>query len=55
VFFRILLLNELIPQTDEPQSFLMRVVLRGDGVTRLQETLLQIVVPAIGGGGCDAL
>lgn len=55
VFFRILLLNELIPQTDEPQSFLMRVVLRGDGVTRLQETLLQIVVPAIGGGGCEAL
>lgn len=48
--FQILLRNDEIPQTDEPQSFLMNVVLRGDGVTRLQETLVQIVVPAIGGG-----
>lgn len=53
VFFRILLFNELIPQTDEPQRFLMHVVLRGDGVTRLQETLLEIVVPSIGGRGCE--
>lgn len=50
VFFRIMLANDRIPQTDEPQIFLMRVILRGDGVTRLQETLLQIVIPAIGGG-----
>ncbi len=50
VFFRIILANELIPQTDEAQSFLMRVVLRGDGVTRLSETLLQILVPPVGGG-----
>ncbi len=50
VFFRILLANDLIPQTDEAQSFLMRVILRGDGVTHLQETLLQVIVPPIGGG-----
>lgn len=50
VFFRIILANELIPQTDEPQSFYLRIVLRGDGITRLEETTVQIVVPAIGGG-----
>ncbi|HJL19306.1 MAG TPA: vWA domain-containing protein [Sandaracinaceae bacterium LLY-WYZ-13_1] len=48
--FQILLRNDEIPQTDEPQSFLMNVVLLGDEVTRLQETLVQIVVPARGGG-----
>lgn len=48
--FQILLRNDFIEQTDEPQSFFMNVVLRGDGVTRLQETLVQIVVPARGGG-----
>ena len=53
--FRILLFNDLIPQTDAPQRFLMWVVLRGDGVTRLSETLVQVVVPALGGGGCDEL
>jgi hypothetical protein len=50
VFFRIVLANELLPQTDEPQSFYLRVVLRGDGITRLEETIVQIVVPGIGGG-----
>ncbi|HEY8432591.1 MAG TPA: vWA domain-containing protein [Sandaracinaceae bacterium] len=50
VFFRIVLANDLIPQTDEPQRFYMRVVLRGDGVTRLQETLLEVLVPPTGGG-----
>ncbi len=53
VFFSILLVNDLIPQTDEPQTFLLRVVLRGDGVIRLSETLVEIVIPDIGGGGCD--
>lgn len=53
--FQILLHNEIIPQREVPTSFLLWVVLRGDGVTRLQETLVQILVPAIGGGGCDDL
>ena len=48
--FRILLANERIPQTDVPQIFLLRVVLRGDGVLRLRETVVQIVVPSRGGG-----
>jgi len=49
VNFRILLFNDSIPQTDEAQRFYMWVILRGDGVTRLQETLLEIVIPPIGG------
>ena len=48
--FEIELQNELIPQTDRPQSFFMTVVLRGDGVVRLRETLVEIAVPARGGG-----
>lgn len=49
VNFRILLFNDSIPQTDVAQHFYLNVVLRGDGVTRLQETLLDIVVPPRGG------
>ncbi|HJL18839.1 MAG TPA: VWA domain-containing protein [Sandaracinaceae bacterium LLY-WYZ-13_1] len=48
--FAVRLFNERIPQTDERQSFLMRLVVRGDRVTRLSETLVQIDVPPIGGG-----
>lgn len=48
--FQIVLRNDEIPQTDEPQSFLLNVVLRGDRVTRLQVTLVQIIVPPRGGG-----
>lgn len=49
VNFSIHLFNDLIPQTDVAQSFFLWVVLRGDGVVRLQETLLEILVPPIGG------
>lgn len=49
VNFRILFFNESIPQTDEVQRFYLHVILRADGITRLQETLLEIVVPPRGG------
>lgn len=49
VNFRIVLFNDFVPQTDETQVFFLWVILRGDGVTRLQETLLQILVPPRGG------
>jgi hypothetical protein len=55
VTFRILLANERIPQTDEPQIFRLTIVLRGDGVTRLSETVVDIVVPSLDGVGCDDL
>ncbi|MBZ0118333.1 MAG: hypothetical protein K8H88_15125, partial [Sandaracinaceae bacterium] len=50
VVFAIRLANDLIPQTDVAQSFFLIVVLRGDRVTRLEETLVRIVVPPVGGG-----
>jgi hypothetical protein len=50
VFFRIVLANELLPQTDVEQEFLLRVILRGDGITRLQENVVRVIVPPIGGG-----
>jgi hypothetical protein len=53
VFFSVLLQNELFPVMREPQSFLMRIVLRGDGVTRLQTTLVRIVIPGVSGETCD--
>ncbi|MCA9609003.1 MAG: VWA domain-containing protein [Myxococcales bacterium] len=49
VNFRILLFNDAIPQTDVPQRFFLNVILRADGVTRLQETLLEIIIPPRGG------
>ena len=50
VTFQLLFFNGFVEQTDEAQSFFMNVVLRGDGVVRLQETLVQIIVPPRGGG-----
>lgn len=53
VSFRILLANDLIPQTSVVQHFRMRVTLRGDGVTELEVREIDIVVPALGGAGCS--
>ncbi|AKF09230.1 internalin [Sandaracinus amylolyticus] len=55
VTFSIMLANERFVRMEEPQVFRMIVVLRGDGVTRLSETIVDIVVPAIDGDGCDEL
>ena len=55
VEFRVGLVNERIPQTAVPQVFYLTVVLRGDRVTRLKETDVAIVVPSIGGVGCEIL
>ncbi len=53
VSFRILLANDFVAQTDVVQRFRMRVILRGDGVTQLEVREVDIVVPALGGMGCD--
>ena len=50
VEFRILLANDRIPQTDVGQSFFLNVILRGDGINNLRETLVQIAIPPRGGG-----
>lgn len=55
VSFSILLANERFERLEVPQVYRMVVVLRGDGVTRLSETIVDIVVPAIDGDGCDEL
>ncbi len=52
VTFLIRLANELFPPGPEPQRFRLRVVLRGDGVTRLMTTNVEIVIPSITGEGC---
>ena len=52
VTFSIQLANERIERTSEPQVYRMRIVLRGDGVTRLSETLVEVVVPSADGRGC---
>jgi len=52
VTFSIQLANTRFERLDVPQVFRLNVVLRGDGVTRLDETLVDIVVPALDGRGC---
>lgn len=54
VTFRVFFANELIERTDEVQRYRLRVVLRGDGVTRLTATTVEIVIPSLDGEGCDA-
>ena len=55
VRFRVGLRNELFEREVEPQFYFLRVVLRGDGVTRLRETAVKIVVPSIDGEGCEVV
>jgi hypothetical protein len=55
VTFRIHLANEMIERTAEPQRYRMTIILRGDGVTHLSETVVDVVIPALDGDGCDEL
>lgn len=55
--FRIVLDSEVLDDEvtrpgDVPQSYLLRVTLRGDGVARLEERAYRIVVPSRDGAGC---
>jgi hypothetical protein len=53
VTFSILLQNDLLPPAMEARSYLMRIVLRGDRATRLQTTIVQIVIPGVRGETCE--
>ena len=53
VFFSVRLQNELFPPSREPVSYFLRIVLRGDRVTRLQTTVVEVVIPGETGGGCE--
>lgn len=52
VTFRVYFLNELIERTDMVQRYRLQVVLRGDGVTRLKTTVVEVVIPSLDGEGC---
>ena len=54
VVFRIHLKNDLVSPTEEDQSFTFRIVLRGDGIARLKETIFEVVVPGRAGDGCQS-
>lgn len=45
VTFRVRFRNDSFPETDEPQVYFLTIVLRGDGVVRLTQTTVAIVVP----------
>jgi hypothetical protein len=53
VTFRIFLANELIERGEEPLRYRLQVVLRGDGVTRLKTTIVEVVIPSLDGIGCE--
>ncbi|MCS6799011.1 MAG: VWA domain-containing protein [Myxococcota bacterium] len=55
VTFSVELYNDRYPPATEDRVYYLRIVLRGDGVTLLQETIVAIVVPGMRGGGCEAL
>lgn len=51
--FRLVLQNESVAPTTNAQSAMLNVVFRGDGVTRLAERSVRIVIPSISGDGCE--
>ncbi|MFK8003502.1 MAG: hypothetical protein AB8H86_28280 [Polyangiales bacterium] len=55
VAFRFILDNTRFEPGPVPVSYFLTIVLRGDGVTRLRETLVEIVIPAIDGTGCPVV
>jgi hypothetical protein len=55
VIFRVLLQNDLFPRGPEAQFYYLQIVLRGDGVTRLQTTTTKIVIPSDEGVGCEEM
>ncbi|MBI5500922.1 MAG: VWA domain-containing protein [Deltaproteobacteria bacterium] len=54
VVFRLHLRGDTFPPDDETRRYRLRVVLCGDGVIRLQETIVEFVVPGRLDGGCPA-
>ncbi|MBX7197101.1 MAG: VWA domain-containing protein [Sandaracinaceae bacterium] len=53
VSFRVLFANERIARGAEPIRYRLRVTLVGDGVTELATTVVDVVIPALDGQGCD--
>lgn len=55
VTFQIVLNNDAVVAGTEPKSFRLELFFRGDGRTRLARRLIDIVIPAADGAGCDDL
>ncbi|HJL18841.1 MAG TPA: hypothetical protein RMH99_24475 [Sandaracinaceae bacterium LLY-WYZ-13_1] len=53
IFFELRIRAEAIVPGREPRSFLLEIVFRGDRRTRLGSRLVQIVIPAEDGEGCE--
>ena len=53
VFFEPRIRGGTVVPGPEPQRFLLEVVFRGDGRTRLGSRLVEIVIPGADGAGCD--
>lgn len=53
VVFRLRLRGGVVAPGVGPQRFLLEVVFRGDGRTRIGSTLIEIVVPGADGTGCE--
>lgn len=52
VVFQLLLQNDVVAPGVGPQRFLLEVVFRGDGRTRIGSRTIEIVVPGADGNGC---
>jgi hypothetical protein len=52
VFFELLLRNDIVAPTNEPQEFFVDIQFRGNGRTLLERIRVRIVIPAINGDGC---
>ncbi len=54
VFYQLRISNDVVMPGPEPQVFLLEIVFRGDRRTRLGSRLVEILIPAADGTGCEA-
>lgn len=55
VVFQLRLRNDVVAPGVGPQRFLLEIVFRADGGTRLGSTIIEIVIPGADGSGCETL
>ena len=52
VVFQLIIRNDAVVPGPEPQRFLLEIIFRGDGRTRLGRRVIEIVIPGADGMGC---
>lgn len=55
VVFQLALRNDAVAPGVGPQRFLLEVVFRGDGRTRIRSVIIEIVIPGADGSGCEMM